>query len=225
MINIQRRETRNTSSSRPAKTRCPYLHLEPMRRLFQERDAEHRARGRHYLMTSRFSTATLAENARYRAAEGAACVYSVPAVVDSHFVPLGALMFVLEMNNDTNRIEAVGLVRHAMPRYRARDVYEKSVHNVFSYVGSQRLARAEMDAAEERAMRALDLLCFGGSRHQKRLKGLQLFPAYFLRKCEAALGVDLMHAVAQMFARRLTVPEMNAETVDSDPHPPLAEEK
>jgi hypothetical protein len=35
--------------------------------------------------------------------------------------------------------------------------------------------RADMTEAEERVVKVLDVLCFTGKRHQKRIRGLSLF--------------------------------------------------
>ena len=62
----------------------------------------------HYLLTSRFSNITWNENINYREKnEEFKCVYCSPYNVSQSIKP-NAIMFVLEMNNDTNKILGIG---------------------------------------------------------------------------------------------------------------------
>jgi hypothetical protein len=154
-----------------------------------------------YVMTSRFDARTLAENVRYRASSGIACAYSSSTIIDSKFVPLGSKIFMLEMNNDANRIVGIGLIYNdKTPQFQTREIYEKVRYNFFSYIGNCRIDRAEMSEEEEKTMRIMDFLCFSGSRHQKRLRGLTLFPDYLL--AAAATMIDLEKNIKNMFRAR-----------------------
>jgi hypothetical protein len=105
------------------------------------------------------------------------------------------------MNNDINRVEAVGMLRN-VPAYDAFAVYASNTrYNAFSYRGKHRVARTEMNKHEEKIMRALDVMCFTGSRHQKRLSGLKVFPARILRRCRADL--DVAAELGAMFKTRM----------------------
>ena len=151
-------------------------------------------------MTSRFNARTLAENESYRASSGIACAYSSPTIIDSKFVPIGSKIFMLEMNNDINRIVGVGLIYNKTPQFQTREIYKNVHYNFFSYIGNRRIDRSEMSAEEEKTMRVLDFLCFSGSRHQKRLKGLRVFPEYLL--AAAAAMIDLEKNIENMFRER-----------------------
>src|SRR6056300_1072357 len=57
----------------------------------------------HYIITSRFSNSTWNENINYRKKkEEFKCVYCSPYNVSQSIKP-NSIMFVLEMNNDTNK--------------------------------------------------------------------------------------------------------------------------
>ena len=61
-----------------------------------------------HLLTSRFNnTWSENENCTLRNIEG--CIYGAPQV--SHKIPLASNAYVIEMNNETNRIEGIGYIR------------------------------------------------------------------------------------------------------------------
>jgi hypothetical protein len=110
-------------------------------------------------------------------------------------------MFVLEMNNDTNKIIGVGMIRnHAIcSKYH---VYENGTYNRYAYSGKYRIDRSEMAEEEEVIMQAFDILCFTGNRHMKRGQGLKSFPVDILYKCSKV--VDLVKFISEMFKKRIT---------------------
>jgi hypothetical protein len=57
-----------------------------------------------------------------------------------------------------------------------------------------------MTEAEERVVKVLDVLCFTGKRHQKRIRGLSLFPKMMLDKCGKV--IDIMERINAMFVCR-----------------------
>ena len=67
---------------------------------------------RHFLLTSRFNNATWQENQQYRSLHGnIKCIYCSPSLI-SQTIPTESIMFILEMNNDTNRIMGIGMTRN-----------------------------------------------------------------------------------------------------------------
>jgi len=154
-----------------------------------------------FLVTSRFNTETYSENQEYRNKHSYdGCIYCSPEPV-SKKIPIDSIMFVLEMNNDTNKIIGVGMIRnHAIcSKYH---VYENGNYNRYAYSGKYRIDRSEMAEEEEVIMQAFDILFFTGNRHMKRGQGLKSFPVDILYKCSKV--VDLVKFISEMFKKRIT---------------------
>ena len=155
---------------------------------------------KHYLMTTRFNDKSHAEMLSYcNKIKGLKCIYGVPKEI-SGYVTKEAIMFVLEMNNDTNYIEGVGMVKNmAFPsRY---GVYEDGNYNRFSYLGKARIDRSNMTEEEDTIFIALDIICFKGKQHLKRSHGITIFPMDILEKCKEK--IDITEYIVNMFKNRL----------------------
>ena len=62
------------------------------------------------IVSTRFNNSTWDENQKYRIENNiTGCSYGAPYMM-SPKIALGALVFVIEMNNSTNKIEGIGLV-------------------------------------------------------------------------------------------------------------------
>jgi hypothetical protein len=155
---------------------------------------------KHVLMTSRFNDETLAENKMFRNRNPKiGCIYCAPQMI-SKKVPLESVMFILEMNNDKNRIEGIGMVRNH-PHANKHTVYNNGNYNRYTYVGKYRIDRDSMTEQENEIMTVFDILCFTGNKHMKRGQGLKAFPVEFLYKCSRTL--DLVVFITNMFKSRI----------------------
>ena len=155
---------------------------------------------RHYLMTSRFNNKSFREMREYcRDSKSAKVVYGSPKEI-SMYVPRDAIMFILEMNNDENRIMGVGLVKNN-PYPNKHVIYEDGNWNRYNFVGKNRIDRDELKEDEEWIFKALDIICFTGCRHQKRNQGITIFPPDMLERCKKRL--DLVLFIANMFKARM----------------------
>jgi hypothetical protein len=155
---------------------------------------------RRYILTTRFTTETLATNRAAAAKMGAQCLYSAPAPIDAT-IPPNAVVFVIEMDNSANNIAGIGMLRNSGAHNRYT-IYEDSRYNAFTYTGPYRIARADLSADEMVTFRVLETLCMTGAYHMKRLAGITRFPDDALRWCARAARVDVAEEVAAMFRRR-----------------------
>lgn len=156
---------------------------------------------RHYLLTSRFNSATWAENQRYRQQHPSiGCLYCCPDGV-TQTIPFDSVLFILEMDNDNNKILGIGMVRNK-PSPKKHYVYSNGNYNRYVYIGNVRIDRTEMSEEEDTIMRVFDILCFTGNRHMKRGQGLKSFPVDMLYKCSKK--IDLVAFIKDMFKRRLS---------------------
>jgi hypothetical protein len=64
-----------------------------------------------YIASTRFNIDTYNENISYRKQSGIPVIYGTSIRIQEKY-DAGALMFVVEMNNDENRIEGIGLIKN-----------------------------------------------------------------------------------------------------------------
>lgn len=170
-----------------------------IKRLHNKTLQDYRKEMRHFIMTSRFNDKTWLENQEYRDNNSKlGCIYCSPSPVSVH-IPHEGIMFVLEMNNDTNEILGIGMVMNR-PKINKHLVYENGNYNRYNFTGNYRIDRKEMTLEEEDIMRVFEILCFTGNRHMKRGQGLTMFPVEMLYKCHRK--VDLINFVRGMFKNR-----------------------
>jgi len=155
---------------------------------------------RQYIMTSRFNNRTYSEMKAYcQTTRAIKSIYGVPREI-THHVSRDSILFVLEMNNETNRIDGIGMVRNqAFPK--RHGVYKNDAYNMYSYVGKLHIDRDDMDDEEYQFMEIFDILCFKGCRHQKRCQGITRFPIDLLEKFREKL--DLTDYISKMFKKRI----------------------
>ena len=161
-----------------------------------------------YLLTTRYNDKTLSANRTFLEKSGAKyqCIYSSPASI-SDKIPVGSKCAVLEMNNDANRIIGIGLIDKREYKKKLW-VQEWGHYNRVHYTGYYRIDREEIeqnprDVKEKIVMKILDLLCFKGSGHLKRGKGLTMFPVSYLYSYFER-GVDLEGEIREIFNRRFS---------------------
>ena len=156
----------------------------------------------HYILTSRFSNSTWSENIKYREKKGEfKCVYCSPYNVSQSIKP-NSIMFVLEMNNDTNKILGIGMVRNKVKRPYKYNVYHNMKYNRFNYMGSYRIDRSDCNVEEMMLFKYFDNVCFRGNKHMKRGQGLTLFPMSTIYDWKEKL--DLVDYIRSMFKKRIT---------------------
>jgi hypothetical protein len=152
-----------------------------------------------FILTSRFNNHTWSENTKYREQYPKfGCIYCSPERISLR-VQMNQLVFVLEMNNENNRIMGIGMVRNR-PYNNTFSVYENQNYHRYQYVGKSRIDRTEMSEKEETIMKVFDILCFTGNKHQKRGHGLKTFSLDMLFRCSKVM--DLVDFVYKMFIQR-----------------------
>ena len=153
-----------------------------------------------YLLTSRFNNNTMRENDMFRKRnENIGCIYCSPDPI-SQYIPKESVLFMLEMNNDRNKIEGIGMIRNH-PMVNKYCVYNHGNYNRYVYIGKYRIDRNEMNEEEEKIMKVFDILCFTGNKHMKRGQGLKMFPIEMLYRCSKVK--DLIVFITEMFKSRL----------------------
>jgi len=155
---------------------------------------------RSVLTTTRFNDKTWIENQKYRENHDLTkgCIYGTPEQISGRVLEKDKPIFVLEMNNEQNRIMGIGLIR-GQTNVKKHNIYSNEDYNRYSYVGKYRVDREEMSAEEDEVMKIFDALCFKGHRHMKRLKGIKAFPIDLLYQHHKT--IDLVDFIAKMLKR------------------------
>lgn len=160
---------------------------------------EYKKNLKNFLLTSRFTNETWNENIEYREKKNIGCIYCSPEPI-TNTIPIDSIIFVLEMNNNTNKILGIGMVKNH-PYVSKFSVYNEGNYNRYVYIGKNRIDRIEMSEEEEKIMIVFDILCFTGNKHMKRGQGIKSFPLEMLYKCSKKL--DLVNFIKEMFKKRI----------------------
>ena len=181
------------------------------KRVFQSDVMTYVATLKTVLTTTRFNNKTWNENQEYLKRcheEGVLskkiqCIYPCSVVI-SATIPYQSNMFVLEMNNETNKMMGIGLVKNITPEYNKHVVYENERYNAFTYQGGYHIGVGEMTEEEKMVISKLEMLCFKGKRHQKRMVGIKAFPMDILYnyKNRQENSVDFIQEITKMFKTR-----------------------
>jgi hypothetical protein len=132
------------------------------------------------ILSSRFSTDTWGENDAYRAQRNSTgCIYGCPLRISSK-VHINAFAYVLEMNNSTNRIEGVGVIRNYPNVDQPPWIYANNNYNRYIYEGEYRMDRDAIARYDVNLVDSIEIVCFKGKTHLKRGSGLTLVPEKLL---------------------------------------------
>jgi hypothetical protein len=142
------------------------------------------------IATTRFNNTTYYENKSYRehVNHTFGCIYTCIQPITPSIRP-NIDIYVLEMNNEINRIMGIGLI-HNQPIYNKYFIHKDQKYNVFSYIGDYRIDRNDMTSQQEEIIRVFDILCFKGKRHMKRLKGIKTFPQDMIYNCRHVIDLN-----------------------------------
>jgi hypothetical protein len=156
---------------------------------------------KHTLATTRFNNFTWEENCKMRNKNTTAkCIYAVPIQITSRIV-LDSNIFVLEMNNDQNKIMGIGLIKNH-PVAGKYSVHSVQNYNRFVYIGKWRIDREDMTVNELEILRLLEAVCFRGINHSKRGQGITGLPMKIQYKAHI-LGYNLIDYICDMFKVRM----------------------
>lgn len=157
-----------------------------------------------YILTARFNNSTLNENRNYLKKIGSTgCIYGSPDLI-SLSIPIDSIMFILEMNNDENKISGIGMVKNH-PIMGKHVIYSNGNYNRYVYLGKYRIDRTEMKGVEIEVMQAFDILCFTGKSHMKRCQGIKQFPVEMIYRCLDV--INLVDFITNMFKNRFSKSE------------------
>jgi hypothetical protein len=128
------------------------------------------------IVTSRFNNSTWEENCSFRDKhKEVACIYGSPQQMTEK-IPLNSLVFVVEMNNSTNKVEGIGLIRNLLNHEKKMRVYQTGNYNRYTYQGNFRIDRCTIEFVCPQILQILEKLVFTGKTHLKRGAGFTRIP-------------------------------------------------
>ncbi len=135
-----------------------------------------------YLASTRFNNDTWQENYSYKRQHNInGVIYGTNIRIKcSHSV--GALFFVIEMNNQTNTIEGIGLIRNQLILDKRYNIYSNGDYNRYIYKGDYWLSREKLLYYDKELVEIFEQILFKSKRHLKRQSGISVVSSLLFEK-------------------------------------------
>ena len=124
-----------------------------------------------HIATTRFNNSTFLENMEYRDKHKFPVIYGTMIKIHRK-IDIGSFLFIVEMNNDTNKIEGIGLVKNSLALERKYKIYENDDYNRYIYRGNYWLSRQQILDFDSSIVEVYDKILFKGKTHLKRACGI-----------------------------------------------------
>ena len=151
----------------------------------------------YHVVTGRFNNETYEANYAYRKKHKFECMYSCPTEL-SPKIPYDVPVFVIEMNNSTNKILGIGLIKNSCETKKYYKVHSDGNNNRYTYIGNNYIDRDTIDDYNANLLFILEEILFKGKTHSKRGCGLTLFPDKVL-KLDVCEGINVKKEIKELF--------------------------
>ena len=152
------------------------------------------------IVTTRFDNYTWSENINFREQNNLpGCIYGSPQPMSPKIIQ-DSLVFVVEMNNQMNQIEGIGVIKNTIRLDKYFRVYETGNFNRYVFRGKYRISREELLKIDDKLVTILDYILFKEKTHLKRGSGFTQIPEKLLKhtKCE---NMDIKNTIKHIFLR------------------------
>ena len=159
------------------------------------------------LVTTRFTNDTLETNREYKRRKNiSGCIYGSPQEMSPKIMN-ESLVFVIEMNNDDDSIEGIGLVRNKPYLDKYYRIYDHGDYNRFVYKSSYRVDRTPLWEYNKVLVKVLEYVLFGEKTHLKRGSGFTTVTQKFLasknhEKCKKLLLYKIINVIVKCFKNK-----------------------
>lgn len=126
-----------------------------------------------HIASTRFNNKTYRENLAYREKYEESVIYGTDIKINDKYSP-GSLIFVIEMNNDKDQIEGIGLIRNNMVHDIKTKIYDNPDYNRYIYRGDYWINRETILVENKDILKICDLILFKGKSHMKRVSGISV---------------------------------------------------
>jgi hypothetical protein len=152
----------------------------------------------YYIASTRFNNATWDENILYRRINKiSGTIYgSISRICDKY--PLGCNIFIVEMNNEMNRIEGIGLIKNRLITDKKYNIYSDTTYNRFIYKGDYWLSRDELT---QDIQQIFDMILFKGRSHLKRIHGISILKHRIYQRWKLD-EVELKNKIRECFTNK-----------------------
>ena len=142
-----------------------------------------------YVASTRFTNQTIQENREYKEKWGlSGVIYSTNIRIREKYT--GELIYVVEMNNETNKIEGIGIIRNKLVLDKSYNIYSTSDYNRFVYMGKYYLDRKYLLEEGGYLVEMFETILFKGKSHSKRLSGISIITdKTFVRKERTSMEI------------------------------------
>jgi len=149
------------------------------------------------LVTGRFNKETLLNNYAYREKHKFVCMYCCPLELSPKIL-YNTPVFVIEMNNETNQVEGIGLIKNKPENKKYYKVHSDGNTNRYIYIGNYFISRCIIDDYNSQLLYVLEEILFKGKTHSKRGAGLTKIPQKVL-KLEICQGINIEKEIKELF--------------------------
>lgn len=162
-----------------------------------------------HIITSRFNNSTWSENCIFRERHNyKGCIYGSPQQITEK-IPQHSLIFVIEMNNSTNKIEGIGLIRNVTRHDKKLGVYEAGNYNRYTYIGKYRVDRSTLEQTNPQILQIIEQILFKGKTHLKRGGGFtripeKLYKHHRIEELYSYTELQIKEELAALFKRRFS---------------------
>jgi hypothetical protein len=149
------------------------------------------------VVTGRFNSETLISNYEYRRRREFNCIYCCPSKL-SPKIQYNTLVFVIEMNNSTNMIEGIGLIKNKPETEKYYKVHSDGNTNRYIYIGNYFINRKTIEDFNPQLVQILEQVLFKGKTHSKRGSGLTIIPEKVL-KLDVCKDINIKKDIKDIF--------------------------
>jgi len=149
------------------------------------------------VVTDRYNNETWDTSFNYRKRKNLSCIYAPPFKL-SDTIDVNSPVFVIEMNNSTNQIMGIGLIKNKLVTDKVYKVQADSNHNRYIYIGDCHISREVLDEYNPFLVYVLDEILFKGKTHSKRGSGLTKIPEKVL-KLDICEDIDIKKEIKDIF--------------------------
>ena len=155
-----------------------------------------------YICVTRFDNKTLEENKIWKQKNNEiGCIYGTPVKISEKISPDEEIL-VLEMNNSTNKIMGIGMIRaggsgqSTVGGGKRCRIYTDNNYNRFIYRSDHRIDMYSdyLPLEFHKKIKIIETLLFSGSRHCKRGQGISLIPLW-IKNIKSLTILDDLRAI------------------------------
>jgi hypothetical protein len=134
------------------------------------------------IATTRFTTKTFNEKEKWCEKNGwKGSILGTPIKI-SDKIPQNSILFVLVMNNDTNKIEEICLIKNTLITDKYYKIYSDTNYNRYVYKSKYKINLSEesmtLSPYEKKVIDIFNIVLFKGSRNVKRYQGITALPKW-----------------------------------------------